>query len=69
MIPRARSGFILCVGCWMMSAALPAGAAGTPANVDATRIEKADQDASNWLTYGRTYSEQRFSPLQKISAQ
>ena len=46
----------------------PAGAAGLPANVDANRIAGADQDPANWLTYGRTYSEQRFSPLAGITA-
>src|SRR6266404_5434345 len=45
-----------------------AGAAGSPANVDAARIVQADHDAGNWMTYGRTYSEQRFSPLSQISA-
>jgi alcohol dehydrogenase (cytochrome c)/quinohemoprotein ethanol dehydrogenase len=30
--------------------------------VDASRITAADQDPANWMTYGRTYSEQRFSP-------
>jgi quinohemoprotein ethanol dehydrogenase len=39
-----------------------------PAQVDATRIVQADQDPGNWLTHGRTYSEQRFSPLAKIDA-
>src|SRR5687768_1193470 len=39
-----------------------------PARVDATRIVQADQDPGNWLTHGRTYSEQRFSPLAKIDA-
>jgi quinohemoprotein ethanol dehydrogenase len=44
-------------------------AADTPANVDAARMNKADGgDAANWLSYGRTYSEQRFSPLTKINA-
>lgn len=28
----------------------------------------ADADGANWLGYGRTYSEQRFSPLTQISA-
>jgi quinohemoprotein ethanol dehydrogenase len=46
----------------------PAGAAGSAANVDATRITGADQDPANWMTYGRTYSEQRFSPLARITA-
>ena len=39
-----------------------------PAQVDATRIVQADQDPGNWLTHGRTYSEQRFSPLARIDA-
>ena len=37
------------------------------ANVDAARIEGADRDAANWLTYGRTYNEQRFSPLKSVN--
>jgi alcohol dehydrogenase (cytochrome c)/quinohemoprotein ethanol dehydrogenase len=41
---------------------------GLPANVDANRIVGADHDPANWLTYGRTYSEQRFSPLARITA-
>lgn len=39
-----------------------------PANVDTSRIARADQDPTNWLSYGRTYSEQRFSPLARITA-
>jgi hypothetical protein len=38
-----------------------------PANVDAARLNNADRDAANWLSYGRTYSEQRFSPLSRIA--
>jgi quinohemoprotein ethanol dehydrogenase len=37
-----------------------------PADVDDTRLVNAEKDTGNWLTYGRTYSEQRFSPLKKI---
>jgi alcohol dehydrogenase (cytochrome c)/quinohemoprotein ethanol dehydrogenase len=36
--------------------------------VDANRITGADQDPANWMTYGRTYSEQRFSPLARITS-
>jgi alcohol dehydrogenase (cytochrome c)/quinohemoprotein ethanol dehydrogenase len=43
-------------------------AAGSAANVDGPRISQADKDAANWPTYGRTYSEQRYSPLSKITA-
>ena len=30
-------------------------------------LENADKDASNWLTHGRTYDEQRYSPLDQIN--
>jgi quinohemoprotein ethanol dehydrogenase len=40
-------------------------AAGTQP-VNAQRITNADSEPSNWLTHGRTYSEQRFSPLKQI---
>jgi len=35
--------------------------------VDGKRIETAD--GSEWLTYGRTYDEQRFSPLNQVNKQ
>jgi len=44
-------------------------AAVSPANVDGTRIINADQEPGNWMSHGRTYSEQRFSPLKQISDQ
>jgi hypothetical protein len=47
---------------------VPAAAAETPAKVDPAPMENADRDAANWLSYGRTCSEQRFSPLTKITA-
>jgi quinohemoprotein ethanol dehydrogenase len=40
--------------------------AGPPA-VNAARLTTAEQDSANWLSVGRTYSEQRFSPLAKIN--
>jgi PQQ-dependent dehydrogenase (methanol/ethanol family) len=39
-----------------------------PKAVDAQRLTAADSDAGEWLTVGRTYSEQRYSPLDKINA-
>jgi PQQ-dependent dehydrogenase (methanol/ethanol family) len=36
------------------------------ANVDGARISAGE--AANWLSHGRTYSEQRFSPLTQINA-
>jgi quinohemoprotein ethanol dehydrogenase len=45
-----------------------AGAAEVAANpVDGARISNADAEPGNWMTYGRTYSEQRFSPLSGIN--
>ncbi len=74
MIPRTHSYFVPCEAvailavCWMIGAAVPAEAAAVAANVDGARIGEADQDAADWLSYGRTYSEQRFSPLNRITA-
>jgi glucose dehydrogenase len=65
LVIRAITALLLSV---VAAGAGPAGAAGLPANVDANRIAGADQDPANWLTYGRTYSEQRFSPLARITA-
>ena len=38
------------------------------ANVDAARLLAADKDPGNWMSHGRTYSEQRYSPLEKVNA-
>jgi PQQ-dependent dehydrogenase (methanol/ethanol family) len=65
LVVWAFMAFILCFAAGDIE---PAGAAGSAANVDATRITGADQDPANWMTYGRTYSEQRFSPLARITA-
>jgi alcohol dehydrogenase (cytochrome c)/quinohemoprotein ethanol dehydrogenase len=49
---------------------------GTPENsqrpaslaaVDDRRLRRADEDSANWMSYGRTYTEQRFSPLNQIN--
>lgn len=39
----------------------------TSANVTDADLLNADAQPQNWLTYGRTYSEQRFSPLKQIN--
>ena len=39
------------------------------ATVDSARIIDANQTPGDWMTYGRTYSEQRFSPLQQVTDQ
>ncbi|WP_457967251.1 PQQ-dependent dehydrogenase, methanol/ethanol family [Pseudomonas sp. R4-84] len=47
----------------------PSWAQDMPANVDGKRIIAADQEPGNWMSTGRTYDEQRYSPLNKISDQ
>lgn len=48
--------------------AVRALAAGGPATVDGNRVAEADREPQNWLAHGRTYGEQRFSPLARINA-
>jgi quinohemoprotein ethanol dehydrogenase len=36
------------------------------ASLDESRLIHADQEPGNWMSHGRTYSEQRFSPLKQI---
>ena len=38
------------------------------AKVDEAAIRASEQDGSEWLSHGRTYAEQRFSPLKQIDA-
>ncbi|MEP7242728.1 MAG: PQQ-dependent dehydrogenase, methanol/ethanol family [Gammaproteobacteria bacterium] len=49
-----------------VAAAAPAAAAF---DVSEERVERADEsDSDNWLVHGRTYSEQRYSPLADIDS-
>ncbi len=52
----------------MLLVALSAGCVQErpPAAVDTDRILAADSEPGNWLTHGRTYDEQRFSPLREL---
>ncbi|MEL7450837.1 MAG: PQQ-dependent dehydrogenase, methanol/ethanol family [Pseudomonadota bacterium] len=45
--------------------ATPAPASRRP--VSGPRIERADFEPRNWMTHGRTYDEQRFSPLDRVN--
>jgi quinohemoprotein ethanol dehydrogenase len=57
---------------WMLLATAVAGCGrgeaprATPP-VDDTRLREAGDDSANWLMYGRTYDEHRFSPLEQIN--
>lgn len=37
------------------------------ADVNESRLVHADREPGNWMAYGRTYDEQRFSPLTQIN--
>ncbi len=68
-----KSGLVLGALCVAMVACSPrkqetvATAATGAADVDATRIVNADSEPDSWMSHGRTYSEQRFSPLDSIN--
>ena len=40
---------------------------GKTAKVDDARLLAANEDGANWMSYGRTYDEQRFSPLTDVN--
>ena len=57
--------------CALSTASLAADptSAVRPGDVDAARIIAADSEPGSWLTHGRTYDEQRFSPLTAVNTQ
>jgi PQQ-dependent dehydrogenase (methanol/ethanol family) len=63
----ALSLVALVVACGSKTAPAPVS---PPARVlvDAARLSAADSEPGNWMSYGRTYDEQRFSPLRQINA-
>jgi quinohemoprotein ethanol dehydrogenase len=56
---------VVIAGC--SGASSPNPSKGGPAEVEARRIIDADREPGVWMTTGRTYDEQRFSPLSKIT--
>ncbi|MEZ5893345.1 MAG: PQQ-dependent dehydrogenase, methanol/ethanol family [Parvularculaceae bacterium] len=49
------------------AAVATASPAPANANVNAERLVAADEEPGQWMSYGRTYGEQRFSPLDAIN--
>jgi quinohemoprotein ethanol dehydrogenase len=64
----ALSGLLPLAACSRSSATKSEPPAPAAVEVNAARLVGADHDRDNWLTHGRTYDEQRFSPLNQISA-
>jgi quinohemoprotein ethanol dehydrogenase len=63
----ALAGALLALFAANARAADPAQIAASTKSIDDARLRAAGDDTANWLSYGRTYSEQRFSPLAEIS--
>ncbi|MFT4570323.1 MAG: quinohemoprotein ethanol dehydrogenase [Hyphomicrobiaceae bacterium] len=54
----------------MLVSAVPTNANAEPSNaVDLERLAAVDTEPGNWLTHGRDYGEQRFSPLTQINVE
>src|SRR5260370_16569365 len=60
---------ILCAAGCRSKSPVPTQEAIAPANGESSSLINADQQPGNWMSYGRTYSEQRFSPLKRINDQ
>jgi quinohemoprotein ethanol dehydrogenase len=56
-----------CAGCHRTDQGQPG--TSKPAEVNGARVVAADREPGNWMAHGRTYSEQRFSPLKQINDQ
>ena len=65
---RLSAAIIACCALNAGVAASSSEGAQSAANVTAERLVKAANEPGQWMTYGGTYSEQRFSPLTKIDA-
>jgi quinohemoprotein ethanol dehydrogenase len=59
----------VCVGCSLAAKPALPEEPSEAAQVNASRLLHADAEPQNWLTHGRTYNEQRFSPLKQINDQ
>jgi len=62
--PAALLGALALGGCDGIFNDAFAGESG----VTSAMLTSADKDTANWITHGRTYSEQRFSPLDEVNA-
>ncbi len=71
----ALAWLVACAGCSHQGAVTGSTTGSAPASmpappslpVDTARLLGAGGEGDNWLTYGRTYDEHRFSPLQQIN--
>ncbi|MEN0063861.1 MAG: PQQ-dependent dehydrogenase, methanol/ethanol family [Myxococcota bacterium] len=63
----SAAAWLVLTGCPAQEeAASPEKVESAPEPITAARLKKADTEPGNWMSHGRTYSEQRFSPLDQI---
>jgi quinohemoprotein ethanol dehydrogenase len=55
------------IACAFFPLLILVGSGGRAAPLDDSGLRNADHDAANWLMYGRTYDDHRFSPLTQIN--
>ena len=58
---------LVSLGALAVAGGIAEAAASKAAAVTQQRMENADKDAGQWMSYGRTWDEQRFSPLKQIN--
>jgi quinohemoprotein ethanol dehydrogenase len=51
----------------LTASAVARDTASAPGRIDQARLLAADGDLDNWLEHGRTYAEQRYSPLAQVN--
>jgi quinohemoprotein ethanol dehydrogenase len=62
------SAFRILLGATLLSVGSAAAlAAPGRASVDGARLAAADREPGQWMAVGRTFSEQRFSPLTQVN--
>src|SRR5579859_2160942 len=54
---------------WAVLPVLVVVSCSRPKTVDDAALRATDQDSANWLMYGRTYDDHRFSPLNQVNEQ
>src|SRR6185503_1795026 len=61
------AALVTTIGCSAPTRPEEARSATAPAAVTAARLTAADSEPGQWMSHGRTYGEQRFSPLDQIN--
>ena len=63
---KIRNGLLAACAALALAAC---GSGHETSGIDAEALVNADADNANWMTYGRDYAEQRYSPLDQVNAE